>query len=236
MKRNVRGALAGWLVLACVSAAWAYDQMDLQLEWWTGSGDHWAVLVVDFWPGNGASDSFAFGYAFQGDAITGVDLLNGVQAANQGFTYATDQSGFLTDIWYVKGETTYHVTYSWPTSWWEYFNSTTYGEWWDVAFVGPAGRVLHSGESDGWLALPGDDFTSVPVTPTMPQTITGDMNCDGVVNFADINPFVLALGDTSDAYYAAFPTCNRMNADVNHDGHVNFADINPFVALLLGGQ
>ncbi len=61
--------------------------------------------------------------------------------------------------------------------------------------------------------------------------LTGDLNCDGVVNFLDINPFVLALSDTV-AYATQFPYCNILNGDVNHDGVVNFADINPFVALL----
>ena len=61
----------------------------------------------------------------------------------------------------------------------------------------------------------------------------GDLNCDGAVNFADINPFVLALTGQA-PYEAAFPNYNWLNADCNADGAVNFADINPFVALLTG--
>ena len=61
--------------------------------------------------------------------------------------------------------------------------------------------------------------------------LAGDLNCDGVVNFADINPFVLALGGQA-AYQAQFPNCHWLNADCNSDGVVSFADINPFVALL----
>ena len=61
--------------------------------------------------------------------------------------------------------------------------------------------------------------------------LLGDLNCDGVVNFGDINPFVLALVG-QDAYEAAFPNCVWLNADINGDGTVNFGDINPFVALL----
>ncbi|MEW6250696.1 MAG: S8 family serine peptidase [Planctomycetota bacterium] len=59
----------------------------------------------------------------------------------------------------------------------------------------------------------------------------GDMNCDGVVNFDDINPFVLALTDPA-GYAVAYPNCNIMNGDINGDGVVNFDDINPFVAIL----
>jgi hypothetical protein len=59
----------------------------------------------------------------------------------------------------------------------------------------------------------------------------GDANCDGVVDFGDINPFVLALSDPV-GYAAAFPGCPLENRDVNGDGACNFGDINPFVALL----
>ena len=59
------------------------------------------------------------------------------------------------------------------------------------------------------------------------------MNCDGIVSFADINPFVLALSNPG-AYAVAYLDCAIMNGDVNGDGSVSFADINPFVALLSG--
>ena len=64
-------------------------------------------------------------------------------------------------------------------------------------------------------------------------TRAGDLNCDGVLNFDDINPFVLALSDPA-GYAAAFPGCPLANGDVNGDGSVNFDDIDPFVALLSG--
>ncbi len=61
-----------------------------------------------------------------------------------------------------------------------------------------------------------------------------DMNCDGVVDFFDIDPFLLALFDPT-GYDAAYPDCDRFNADVNNDGGVDFFDIDPFVACLFGG-
>ncbi len=61
----------------------------------------------------------------------------------------------------------------------------------------------------------------------------GDMNCDGDVDFGDINPFVDALTDPA-AYEADYPDCDINNADVSANGSVGFDDINPFVALLLG--
>lgn len=62
----------------------------------------------------------------------------------------------------------------------------------------------------------------------------GDLNCDGVVNSFDIDPFVLAITNPS-GYQAAFPGCSIMNADANADGSVNSFDIDPFVGLLTGG-
>ncbi len=75
-----------------------------------------------------------------------------------------------------------------------------------------------------------DDFRIKTVDCTPPYLI-GDLNCDGVVGFADINPFVLRLANP-DQYAAAFPDCPEQNADINQDGMVSFGDINPFVALL----
>ncbi|MEW6250227.1 MAG: hypothetical protein AB1716_06250 [Planctomycetota bacterium] len=68
----------------------------------------------------------------------------------------------------------------------------------------------------------------LPVTPRL-----GDLNCDGELNFCDINPFVLALADPA-GYAAQYPQCDRMLADINRDGLVDFNDINPFVWLLCG--
>lgn len=62
----------------------------------------------------------------------------------------------------------------------------------------------------------------------------GDLNCDGVVDFGDINPFVLALTNEP-AYVAAYPDCNYLSADCSGNGTVGFDDINPFVATLSGG-
>jgi len=67
---------------------------------------------------------------------------------------------------------------------------------------------------------------------SIPSTCrAGDMDCDGDVDFDDINPFVLALSGP-DNYYAEHPNCNWSNADCDFDLDVDFDDINPFVALI----
>ena len=52
--------------------------------------------------------------------------------------------------------------------------------------------------------------------------------CDGVVDFGDIDPFVLALSGQA-AYDAVYPDCNWLNGDVNGDNDVTFDDYDPFV-------
>ena len=73
---------------------------------------------------------------------------------------------------------------------------------------------------------------NMQVTPL--TLLRGDLNCDGVVNFGDINPFVLALSAPI-TYAQQYPNCNILSGDINRDGSVNFADINPFVACLSAG-
>ena len=45
----------------------------------------------------------------------------------------------------------------------------------------------------------------------------GDLNCDGVLNGADIDPFFLALGNPA-TYATRFPNCDPLNGDINRDG------------------
>jgi hypothetical protein len=66
----------------------------------------------------------------------------------------------------------------------------------------------------------------------------GDMNGDGGVGFADINPFVAAQNGVAQ-YEALKPGLQGSmvyHGDINGDGTVGFADINPFVALVVAGQ
>jgi hypothetical protein len=64
--------------------------------------------------------------------------------------------------------------------------------------------------------------------------VRGDLNCDGLINAFDIDPFVLALTDAA-AYGAAYPGCPLLNADCNGDGLVNAFDIDAFVVCLTTG-
>ena len=62
-------------------------------------------------------------------------------------------------------------------------------------------------------------FQAIFATPLL-----GDVNMDGVVNFADIPSFIMVL--MSGGFLA--------EADIDENGVVNFADIPGFVAILQG--
>jgi len=63
--------------------------------------------------------------------------------------------------------------------------------------------------------------------------VAGDADCDGDLNFGDINPFVMLL---TGSYDELFPDCDGYNfCDMDGNGAVDFGDINPFVAALAGG-
>jgi len=99
----------------------------------------------------------------------------------------------------------------------------------------PVGTALAFGDINGdrWpdLVIGYSGQPCVVVFYAQPPITLGDLNCDGVVNFGDINPFVLALANP-ETYATLYPDCNILNADINGDGVVSFRDINPFVALL----
>ena len=67
-----------------------------------------------------------------------------------------------------------------------------------------------------------------------PPAARADTNCDGNVDFFDIDPFLLALFNAA-AYTAAFPNCSLLSADCNNDQNVDFFDIDPFLNCLFNG-
>ncbi len=65
-----------------------------------------------------------------------------------------------------------------------------------------------------------------------PPGALGDMNCDGLVNTADIPAFALALVDAT-AYAAAYQGCNIRRGDTNGDMVVDGRDIQMFIELVI---
>lgn len=111
----------------------------------------------------------------------------------------------------------------------------TTGCWflWAGSDAGDARSLVNDGTG---LRPVGYDL-AVCLTGTGPAICPGDLDCDGVVSFGDINPFVLALANWPE-WKATYPDCPEQNADINRDGQYGglngFGDINPFVELLAG--
>lgn len=64
------------------------------------------------------------------------------------------------------------------------------------------------------------------------KLVRGDMNCDGAIDFNDIDSFVTALISRDD-YETDYPACNWFNGDINQDQSVDFNDIDGFVECLI---
>jgi len=75
-------------------------------------------------------------------------------------------------------------------------------------------------------------FSAQACATTAAAWVRGDMNCDAVVDFDDISPFVLALVGQS-SYEARYPTCRWLNGDIDGSGAVDFDDISLFVKCLV---
>ena len=90
---------------------------------------------------------------------------------------------------------------------------------------------------DHWSGDLGGTANPISITMGGDRTVTAvfgllaDLTCDGVLDFGDINPFVLAITDPV-LYQATFPDCFILHGDFNSNGAVDFGDINPFVDAL----
>ncbi len=133
--------------------------------------------------------------------------------------------------------TAYRVGFPQSGTWHEILNSQAL----DYLGNGSGNGGAITTEQVPWDGMPYSAAITVPQMGLLvfrfnePPALPGDVNCDGVVDFDDINPFVLALSDPG-AYAALYPDCPFENRDVNNDGEFNFDDINPFVAILSGGD
>ncbi|MBP7744598.1 MAG: Ig-like domain-containing protein [Phycisphaerae bacterium] len=88
-------------------------------------------------------------------------------------------------------------------------------------------------KTDGSAPLPsGDGVPGGAAVATFTVTVRGDLNCDGDVDYSDINPFVLYLSNFA-AWQPTYPGCPAANGDIDGNGvYPSFGDINPFVTLL----
>jgi hypothetical protein len=119
-------------------------------------------------------------------------------------------------------------------------------DWWTVDGGGEMWGYGDEFELSGTIGQPdagvmtGGDFELIGgFWPALgaPTVCPGDLNCDGQIDFGDINPFVIYLSNYG-AWLTEFPGCNPLNGDIDGNGTYgqgSFGDINPFVALFSSG-
>jgi hypothetical protein len=72
---------------------------------------------------------------------------------------------------------------------------------------------------------------SATATAVRPNYAKGDLNCDGLIDMCDINPFTMALEQPLE-YATAYPSCYRDLADMDNNGEYDSADATRFALLL----
>ena len=199
-----------------------------------GSGP--ALYVGGYVQSQGSSTQVLARWDGQGWSGVGPVFESQASGANPGISALASRDDGSGPALYASG---YFQGYGPPLARWD-------GQYW--YWLGPpatdvqTGRALYPFDDGHGLALfIGGTFTHLGDTIAqgagrwrcVPGGRAGDLNCDGVVDFDDINPFVLALSDPA-GYAAEFPRCMQINADCNADGRVDFGDINGFVRLLTG--
>ncbi|MBK9127869.1 MAG: alpha amylase C-terminal domain-containing protein [Phycisphaerales bacterium] len=108
--------------------------------------------------------------------------------------------------------------------------------------VGDACDCNHNGVDDATDIANGTSLdlngNGIPDECETPAACPGDANCDGSVDFDDIDYFVAALGgqqawiDLHLTLTGQPPTCSFASNDVNGSGQVDFDDIDAFVAAI----
>ncbi len=110
----------------------------------------------------------------------------------------------------------------------------------DVDTTCALGDIYLSSEHIYWLYVTGfgdTDAGPFEVTFSGPGSVVlsplaGDMDCDGLLTFDDIYPFIVAL-DGKEPYEQQFSYCEWVRGDFDGDGLVTFDDIAPFVDKLV---
>jgi hypothetical protein len=197
----------------------------LTIEDWSGTGVNTAALVVDFAPGNGASDSFAFGVRFgtsPSDTITGLQLLQAVYDGNPNFDFhytQFDNGAYVDEIAYKQYDSPPIPN---PTGvWWTYWTSSSVGQPWTSPDFGCSSRIVSNGSIDGWLAqATGDDWNPNDWSqPIIPCQLAGDANMDGTVNLSDLGTLIDNFGKPG----------NWLAGDFNYDGKVDLGDLGELI-------
>lgn len=146
------------LVLSATCAnAYMFDGINVDIEYWAGSGANEAICVVDF-----GANQYAFGYNFDGTS-TGFDMIQTI--ADEGaLDIVTNDFGFGVYVDGIAYDGNSETGYGGSENWWHYWTSED-GSTWTSPAVGASDRTLSDGQWDGW----GYGFAGSPDVPTVPE-------------------------------------------------------------------
>ena len=186
MKKNI---LTGIMVvfffavaMGCPVVTYAdWGDIIIESEW--GFGDNEALMVIDFSPGNGQDDSFAFLGKFSAASIGDFDLFD-IVANDPNLSYS-DNSGMMMDIYYHDPDTGIDYEGVTPLPGWEY-------SWWISTKEYPEDdwgydRTMTDGNITGWC------FTEYEVWGMMPPVIPSAVPVPGAV-WLLVSGFVGVIG------------------------------------------
>ena len=192
-----------------------------------------------------------------GNSVYGVNLQGDYSTAESGPHYLTSGSIDLADMFEVtlrfqRWLNTDYQSYAYATvevsndggsTWHEVWNngtSTIADDSWTLRTIDVSAyaddqtdfRVRWGYEiGSGAWAYSGWNIDDVQIWARVPSSgpelCAGDMNCDGAVDFDDIDRFVTAFHHTDGLDWPY--ECPWINADCSGDGDVTFEDIDPFV-------
>jgi len=166
MKKSFGIAAACLALLVAATTGHGYTIDDVIIEYWAGSGDDEAVLVVDF----GSSANYAFGYRWNGSAVSW-DMLDAIDAAGSLEKTATNYGTVTAPGWLVDT-----ISYDGHTmgvgNYFANFFISDDGENWTVPNYGVSSRSLSDGVFDGfgeayseWYGLGHPDNVYEPADP-----------------------------------------------------------------------
>ncbi len=220
----------GW----SVEGEWAFGQP-------TGEGSH------NYDPTSGYTGDYVYGYNLEGDYDNSIPVYY-LTSASIDFSNVLDGELRFWRWLGVESSTWDHADLAistdgdnWTTLWEHSGSSISDTSWsqqtFDISTVADGQAAVwfrwSMGPTDTSVTYPGWNIDDLEIWGLAPPPL-GDMNCDGAVNFDDIDGFVTAMVG-EEGYYAEYPDCNYWYADTNSDDFVNFDDIEDFVTAIVGG-
>ncbi len=212
------------LIVRETDATWVIPTED---EWYKAAYHKNDGVTVNYFDYPTSSDSLPSNHVVEPDPGNSANFYY--------LTFTLDGPFWRTEIGEFENSASPYGTYDQGGNVWE----------WNDSLVTESTRMLRGGSfgdggQDIGLRAACRDQGTAPLTENFHigfrvarVLFTGDLNCDGLINNGDIDPFVLAVTDEA-GYVATYPDCDRSRADCNSDGLVNNGDIDAFVALLGG--